>query len=375
MQPRLVERVLDMACAIQQIPAPTFSERKRALFVLEQFKQANLEPVFMDDSGNVLARIPGKGGGLPLVVSAHLDTVFPDSTDLSLRREEGKIYGPGIGDNSLGVAALLGLAWAFGLDPYGSPYLDASTHPGDIWLAANVGEEGLGDLFGMRAIVDRFKDQVRAYLVLEGMALGQIYHRALGVERYRITAQTPGGHSWVDFGKPSAIHELSKLVNKILALSPSISPRTTYNVGVISGGTSINTIASEAHLDLDLRSEGKQALQDIAIQVKSLVAAANRPGVEMSIKLIGNRPVGEIPASHPLVKLAQRTMQEHSYSPNLIIGSTDANIPLSLGYPSICVGITHGAGAHTSGEYILTEPVSDGISQLISLVISIQTQI
>lgn len=364
----LADRVLEMACAIQQIPSPTFSEGQRAAYVFEQFKLAGLEQVYIDGTGNVLAKIPGRGIALPLVVSAHLDTVFPTPTDLTLKKETDKLYGPGIGDNSLGVAALFAVLWGFFSEPRKPDHTFPPELPGDVWLVANVGEEGLGDLIGMRAIVDHFGDQVKAYLVVEGMSLGQIYHRALGVQRYRITARTAGGHSWVDFGKPSAIHELSRLVNRLEKIGVPSSPRTTYNVGVISGGTSVNTIASEASLELDLRSEDLSALQTLIMQVQRLVGEVSHPGVELTYEVIGSRPAGALPISHPLITLAQQALLAQGYQPSLVIGSTDANIPLSRGYPAVCIGITHGYGAHTTGEYIETAPVSKGISQLIELV-------
>jgi acetylornithine deacetylase/succinyl-diaminopimelate desuccinylase-like protein len=359
---------LDLACTLQQIPAPTFSESQRASFIVEQFKQIGLEQVFVYQVGNVLAKIPGCEEALPLVISAHMDTVFPLSTDLTLVKEVDKIYGPGIGDNSLGVAALFGVAWEFFSYQAKSGEKVCSELPGDIWLVANVCEEGLGDLLGMRAVVDRFTDQVKTYLVLEGMALGQIYNQALGVHRYKINARTAGGHSWVDFGKPSAIHELSGFVNQLGLLNIPSSPRTTYNVGKISGGTSVNTIASEASLELDLRSEDSQSLMLLINQVQELVTTANQPGVEMTFETIGSRPSGQLSPSHPLIKLAQQVLKAQGFQPNLIIGSTDANIPLSAGYPAICVGITHGAGAHTTGEYIQTRPIAKGVTQVIELV-------
>ncbi len=208
-----VERLLEMACAIQQIPAPPFGECSRADFVSDQFQQAGLRDVHKDDIGNVYARLPGSGSAIPLVVSAHLDTVFPGSTNLRITKNGERIYGPGIGDNSLGVAALFGLTWALlGMSEHSQ---ENSSLPGDIWLVANVGEEGLGDLRGMRAVVDKFTNRVKAYVILEGMALGQVYHRALGSKRYRISARTAGGHSWVNYGQPSAIHELAKLVTQL----------------------------------------------------------------------------------------------------------------------------------------------------------------
>ena len=360
MDPILINRILDLAVDIQQIPAPTFHEQQRARFIGAQFETEGLCDVSVDGPGNVFGRLPGTGDALPLVVTAHSDTVFPTSTHLKAQRETEKIAGPGIGDNSLGVAGLLGLLWIL--------RQRGISLPGDLWLVANVGEEGLGDLRGMRAVVERFGGQILAYLILEGMALGQIYHRGLGVRRYRITAQSAGGHSWVDFGRPSAIHELAELVTRLAALPLPSRPRTTLNVGMIGGGTSVNTIAAEAHLELDLRSEGLRSLEGLAGRVESLVWEANRPGVQFSAEVVGQRPVGKISSSHPLVRLVKRCLEEQGIRPSLTIGSTDANIPLSLGLPAVCLGLTTGNGAHTVEEYIHTAPLGQGLEQLVAVV-------
>jgi tripeptide aminopeptidase len=269
----------------------------------------------MDETGNVYARLAGAGrrsemterSEKALVVSAHLDTVFSSSVDLHFEREPDRILAPGIGDNSLGVAGLFGLVWAL--------RERSLTLPGDLWLVANVCEEGLGDLHGIRAVVDNFerclkpsgrasRDSVGrsgsprtrtgttplAYIVLEGMALGQIYHRGLGARRYRLTVRTQGGHSWTDYGQPSAIHELAVLSTRIAALEPPRTPRTTLNIGVISGGSSVNVIASEAMLELDLRSESTEALEALTGQVEQIVRAAKKTGVEIDADIIGQRP-------------------------------------------------------------------------------------
>jgi acetylornithine deacetylase/succinyl-diaminopimelate desuccinylase-like protein len=239
---------------------------------------------------------------------------------------------------------------------------------GDVWFVANVCEEGLGDLRGMKAVVDRFGAAVRAYLVIEGLALGHIYHRAVGVKRYRVTARTTGGHSWSDYGKPSAIHELSKLVVKLASLELPDQPRTTMNVGKIAGGTSVNVIASEAMLDLDLRSEERQPLIQLVSAAEKLVQAANRQGVHIEAQVIGERPVGEMAVNHPLVKRAEACLHEQGLEAALISGSTDANVPLSMGYPAIVLGVTTGGGAHTMREYINTAPVAQGMEQLLRFV-------
>lgn len=356
----LSARVLDLAVAIQQIPAPTFAEARRASYLQACFEAEGLADVWVDELGNLYGRLPGAGNSPPLVVSAHTDTVFPVGTDLRVQRQADCIHGPGIGDNALGVAGLLGLVWAL--------REKRAALPGDLWLAANVAEEGLGDLRGMRWVVERFGKRPLAYLVLEGMALGQVYHRGLGVRRYRITARASGGHSWVDFGRRSAIHELAKLVTRLTDLPLSKRPRCSLNVGVIAGGTSVNTIAAEAWLELDLRAESAQALLGLVEGVESLAREANREDVKVSMEVIGDRPMGKIPAGHPLVQLARRCLEAQGVKPNLTIGSTDANLPLSRGLPAVCLGLSTGGRAHTLQEYIHTAPLQKGLACLVELV-------
>jgi acetylornithine deacetylase/succinyl-diaminopimelate desuccinylase-like protein len=317
----------------------------------------------------VHALIQGRGEKPPVVVSAHLDTVFPRETDLTITRTPETIYGPGIGDNSIGLAGLFGLYWS--LQENNIRQNATLPLPGDLWLIANVCEEGLGNLAGMKAVVNRFGGNVLAYIVLEGMSLGQIYHRGLGVRRYRISVHTRGGHSWVDYGKPSAIHELAELVVKIKTLALPVEPRTSLNVGVISGGTSVNTIAAEASLQLDLRSTNSQALGILINQVETLVDQANQKGGDgfrVESEVIGDRPSGEIRAGHSLVGLAVKSLEAYGITARLNIGSTDTNEPLSRGFPAICVGLTTGGGSHTVNEYIDIKPIAQGLGALVGLV-------
>ncbi|HSB02814.1 MAG TPA: M20/M25/M40 family metallo-hydrolase [Anaerolineales bacterium] len=355
-----VKRVVELAIQIQQIPAPTFQEEKRAEFIHKLFIDEQLQDICVDETGNVLARLPGKGEDKPLIISAHMDTVFPAGTDLTVKRGSELVHGPGLGDNSMGVAALFGLIWS--LQKRATPLR------GDIWFVANVCEEGLGNLRGMNAVVDRFGADVHAYLILEGLALGHVYHRAVGVRRYRVRARTGGGHSWSDYGQPSAVHELAKLVVGLTSLNLPTHPRTTMNVGKISGGTSVNVIASEASFDLDLRSEGQEALAELVSAVEKLIQHANKPGVKVEAEVIGQRPAGEIPTSHPLVLLAKDCLREQGLEAGFISGSTDANVPLSKGYPAIVLGVTTGGSAHTTHEYINTTPVAQGLDQLLKFV-------
>ncbi|MFO7624309.1 MAG: M20/M25/M40 family metallo-hydrolase [Anaerolineales bacterium] len=368
MDDSLIQKVLNLAVEIQQIPAPTFDEARRAAFIRERFEAEGLGDVSVDEVGNVYARLPGGGKAPPLVISAHMDTVFPAGTDLSVVIGEGKISGPGIGDNALGVAGLFGLLWGLQNKKGNGQTMQ---FPGDLWLVANVGEEGLGNLCGMKAVVDRFKDQVLGYVVLEGMAFGQIYHQGLNVKRYQITVHTPGGHSWVDYGKPSAVHILANLITQLESIPLPPKPRTTMNVGMISGGTSVNTIAAQASLELDLRSEGAQALAAVSNKVEKLVQEANREDVRVLLEIIGERPPGKISIRHPLVRLAVRCLQQQGLTPHFNAGSTDANIPLSRGLPAICLGLTTGSGAHTLDEQIYTDQLSKGVDQLVCLVISL----
>jgi tripeptide aminopeptidase len=369
MDPSIIERVLNLAVNIQQIPAPTFEEYQRAKFIQRYFLEMGVKDVLLDDLGNVYALIKGQGEKPPLVVSAHLDTVFPLDVDLTISRTQEMITGPGIGDNSLGLAGLFGLYWALSevsVEENPIPVL-----PGDVWLIANVCEEGLGNLKGMKAVVNRFGKDVLAYVVLEGMSLGQIYYQGLGVRRYRINVHTKGGHSWVNYGNPSAIHELADLMVKIKNLNFPIEPRTSYNVGVISGGTSVNTIAAEASLQLDLRSVSSQVLRMVSGQVEALVDFANQKSgedIHVESEVIGERPAGEIPADHPLVKLAIECHAVNGLKAKLNIGSTDANEPLSRGLPAICIGLTTGGGSHTTGEYIDVKPLGQGLGILVDFV-------
>jgi tripeptide aminopeptidase len=354
-------RLLELAIQIQQIPAPTLAEMPRGEFVRGRFIAEGLKDVSMDSQGNVYGRLPGKNKeASPLIISAHLDTVFPEKTSLAVNRESDKISAPGIGDNSIGVAALFGILWL--LRERGIEL------KGDVWFVADVCEEGLGDLRGMKAVVDHFGANVLAYLVLEGMALGHIYHRAIGVRRYRVTAHTAGGHSWSDYGQPSAVHEIAALVTQLAAIPLPRAPRTTLNVGVMAGGTSVNTLAAEASFDLDLRSEDVSVLADLVKTAEELISTAAKPGVRFDAEVIGHRPAGEMSANHPLVKLAEMCLREQGLDVTFTTGSTDANVPLSRGMPALVLGVTTGGGAHTTHEYIETAPIEQGIEQLVRFV-------
>lgn len=356
-----LDRLITRAIEIQSIPAPTFNEANRARFLKKAFEDANLKDIELDAIGNLYGLIPGSSNH-PILVSAHLDTVFPEDTPLDSRRDGDRIFGPGIGDNSIALATLVELA----LD------LSSEKLDHDIWLIANVCEEGLGNIRGMQEVVNRFQDQPLAYIVLEGMTLGNVYHKGLQVKRYRITLETAGGHSWAHAGRPSAIHTLFKLGSEIINTKLPVDQRTTLNVGIISGGTSINTIASRASLELDLRSEGDAQLDSLDRVIKDLCHDYHRGEITVKISLIGERPGGSLPDNHPLIEAACRALKSAGVRYcHLEVGSTDANAPLSKGYPAVCIGITRGDGAHTPNEYIEISPIKKGYTALTNLIRSL----
>lgn len=360
-----VPDMVEKAIAIQQIPAPTFAEARRAAYLEGRFAEVGLVDVARDAVENVYGRFPGSDpqDRTPIIISAHSDTVFPAGTDLTVQRNGHLTHGPGIGDNSTGVAGLLVLA---------ETLRDLMIRPlADIWFVSNVCEEGLGDLRGMRAVVERFGGNA-IYLVIEGGLFGQISHQAIGVNRYEITINTPGGHSWGNFGQRSAIHELGRLIAAIDKMQLPLKPKTTYNVGVIEGGTSVNTIAQTAKMLLDLRSEDPHRLAILVAEVEKLVMNRQRlRDVMVEMKQIGNRPPGQISRDAPLVQQAATALRHvGSTKVNFIASSTDANVPLSQGFTAVCIGLTESGNAHRLDEYMDSTHLAQGMSQLLLLALS-----
>ncbi len=356
--------ILETAIAVQQVPAPTFDEWERAAFVRDRLQGLGLSDVEIDDLGNVYARRPGCAQRPGLLIAAHLDTVFPRETDLSVRYEGDRVYGPGLGDNSTGVAGLIHLAQA--MQRHDLP------NQGDIWFVSNVGEEGLGDLRGIRAAVDRLRSSIGCVIAVEGCDFGTLHHQAIGVRRYKIQVRGPGGHSWGNFGTPSAIHALVRLAARLSELSVPRSPRTTFNIGVIEGGTSVNTIAEHASLLLDMRSVSAGALNDLIAQVDQLIAEAAEANPELQLRAttVGDRPSGSIPRDHPLVRAATEAYQTVGATVSYQQSSTDANIPLSQGIPAVCVGLTDGGNAHRQDEFIQPANLGRGLQALLLLALA-----
>jgi acetylornithine deacetylase/succinyl-diaminopimelate desuccinylase-like protein len=285
--------------------------------------------------------------------------VFPAETDLTIRRDQDRIYGPGLGDNSLGVAGLLAV-----LDTLQKYHIQPKS---DIWFVANSREEGLGDLGGIRAVWSTIGPKLGSAIVLEGMALGRVYNAGIAVRRLHITCHAPGGHSWLHFGQPSAIHGLIDLGSRITAIHPPTEPRTTYNIGLIEGGHSVNSLATSASLYLDLRSEERTSLAALEQKVMRAVETTQKAELTFSTEVVGDRPAGQIPTGHPLVQLAAATLRYVGLNALYETGSTDANVLLANGLPTVTIGISYGGHAHREDEFIETGPIPKGIWQTILL--------
>lgn len=354
-----LESALELTIEIQQIAAPTFAEKVRAEHVMRRFEQMALADVSMDEIGNVYGRLPGTGSDrAPVIVSAHTDTVFPADTDLATRREGNRIWGPGMADNSAGVAGLIYLIEA--MQTHGA------IPPRDIWAVANVGEEGLGDLNGMRAVYERF-GQKATYIVLEGGSFGHLIHQGIGVHRFKVSVSAQGGHSWADFGQSSAIHTLGSIIHQISQIQVPKSPKTSFNVGVIEGGTSINTIARKASFLLDLRSTEIATLKKLQKKVETIVSRYHdKDQVLVNWEQIGNRPAGTLDQNHPLIQWsveALRTVGARKIEEGA--SSTDANIPLAHGAAAVCLGIANSGNVHRTDEYLDYTNFPKGMGQVL----------
>lgn len=354
--------VIEQGMAIQQIAAPTFDEGNRAAYVAEQFRALGLADVRIDEMFNVYGRMDGATHRKALMVMAHTDTVFAAETDLTLQHSNGSIHGPGLGDNSMGVSGILGVAYHL---------RQQKIMPScDLWFVATSREEGLGNLDGARMAYETLKDRVHGVVNVEGLAYGYVYHAGIAVRRLHIVAHAQGGHSWLHFGRPSATHAIVELGAKILTITPPSNPRTTYNIGMLEGGQSINSIASKAGLWLDMRSERTDALQQLERTVRHHIDSLTNEGIRFDVEVVGDRPAGHMDIQHPLVQGALFALEETGVRGSLQIGSTDGNIPLADNCPTVTVGITRGGNAHRLDEFIETSPVENGMRQLLILTLS-----
>lgn len=366
-------RTIEDQVAICQVEAPPFKEQRRAEDLRARFEALGLRSVRIDAEGNVLAERPGAPGEPVVVVSGHLDTVFPEGTDVTVRREGTVLRGPGIGDDCRGLAILLGMARA--LDQ-----AQVRTR-GTIIFVGTVGEEGAGNLRGVRHLFSQeLKDRVDYFISVDGTGLG-LTREAVGSHRYTVTYRGPGGHSHGDFGTPNPVHALGRAIAKVSEFQVPADPRVTFSVGVVQGGTSVNSIAMSASMQVDMRSVDPRALQALddrfQAAVREALAEENgrwRSGERLTIDVdtIGIRPAGSQPADAPIVRAAMAAGRSLGFDVPSTPSSTDANIPIALGIPAVTIdGGGKGGGAHSLGEWFDTKDSHVGTQWALLLVLTL----
>jgi tripeptide aminopeptidase len=370
------ETIADMV-ELVQIPAPPFGEAERAQWIEERFRQIGLADVCVDEVGNVLARLPhdsAPAGAPPVLLAAHLDTVFAADTPLQLHRNGKRIAAPGIADNARGLAALLAVAKVLVQCPV------RTEQP--IVFVATVGEEGVGDLRGVKHLLRTGSPwrEAAGFITIDGTGRRRIVHRAIGSRRFSATVSGPGGHSWADWGLANPIHALGLAIGRLAQLDLPKQPRAALTVGRIGGGTSVNAIPESAWLEIDLRSEDVATLVQVEQQVREIVGSAvedvsgqrrrGTPALRLEFRLIGDRPTGETPASSEIVRAARAATRLIGETAELVASSTDANVPIALGIPAIAVGAGgESGGTHTTEEWFTNEGGPEGIERVLLMLL------
>jgi acetylornithine deacetylase/succinyl-diaminopimelate desuccinylase-like protein len=348
-------RLIDDLIELTEIPAPPFAEEKRAQRFAEKLREAGLTDVSIDEEGNVIGRRLGRSGDRTVVLSAHLDTVFPAETDVTVTVEGDTLYAPGIGDNTRGLVVVLAILRTM-------QQHDIETDA-DVLFVGNVGEEGLGDLRGVKYLFREGGPRIDAMIAVDGGKANRLVFGGVGSHRYRVTYKGPGGHSWGAFGRASPHHAMGRAISEFVENAVEVTSsgdKTTFNVGRIGGGTSVNSIAFESWMEVDLRSGDQAKLDAIDAVLQRAVRkalqdenAARADGAELTVdvKRIGTRPAARSDIESPLVQTAAAAMSALGVEPDLQISSTDANHPISIGIPAITLsrgGV--GANAHAPNE-------------------------
>lgn len=353
---RLVEEIVTLT----EIPAPPFAEERRAAAYRDMFMAHGLRDVGIDAIGNVTGIRPGKGNGKLICLAAHLDTVFPEGTDTTVRRDGTRLHAPGVGDDTRGLAVLLAIVRA--LDAAGI-MTDA-----DLLFVGDVGEEGKGDLRGIRHLFTggEYRDRIGAFFSFDGLEMASLVTGAVGSRRYHVAFRGPGGHSLLDFGIVNPAHAMADTVAGLARIKVPALPRTTYSASVFGGGTSINAIPEEVWVEFDLRSESAGELDRLdgdlhrliatAVEAENARASTAKGAITAHITLIGDRPAGATPPDAPIVRAAMAAISAFGFVPDPHPSSTDANIPMSLGIPAVTIG-SGGTGGrmHSLEEWIDVE--------------------
>jgi acetylornithine deacetylase/succinyl-diaminopimelate desuccinylase-like protein len=357
---------------ICEVEAPPFKETKRGELYAQLLREAGLQNVRVDKVGNVLGEKRGAEPRPHLVLAAHLDTVFPEGTNVRVRREGATLRGPGIGDDCRGLAVVLAVARALAKAPI--------QMPGTITFVGNVGEEGLGDLRGVKHLFNEsMKGQIDRFVSIDGTGLG-ITHIAVGSFRYRVTFKGPGGHSYGAFGMVNPIQAMGRAMARIADFQVPSEPKTTFNVGRTGGGTSVNSIPFDAWLEMDMRSADPASLQSLDAKFHKAIDDAvaeenarwNSRALSADKQMVGNRPAGRMPADAPIVQAAVSVTRALGLPVSLDEGSTDANLPMSLGVPAITIdGGGRGTGSHALSEAFDTTNSWQGTQRALLLAIAL----
>jgi len=359
--------------AVAQIAAPTGEEHERAGWIARRFRDCGLADIHTDGAGNVIGRRPGSHDVEPVVLCAHLDTVFPRGTDLSVRRDGERLVGPGINDNGRGLAVMLALATEI------DGVRLRTVRP--VEFVATTGEEGIGDLRGAKEYFATRGRDAHAAIAIDGAGDERIIHRALGSRRFRISFTGPGGHSWSAFGVPNAVHAAAATAARLAALRLPASPRSTLSVGRIGGGLSVNSIPASAWLEVDVRSTSAAQLDELEATIRHVTQVAaeeenakralGTPSLSASIVPIGCRPCGETPVEHELVQSAVEATRLVGRHPDLALASTDANVPISQSIPAIAIGAGgRGGDAHTHTEWFDNLHGTVGVARALTIVVT-----
>ena len=368
-EPRMIETQVHVC----EIPAPPFHEDVRGKELERLFNEAGLKDVRIDKAGNVIGVRPGKAAHPNLVFAAHLDTVFPEGTNVHVTREGTLLKGPGIGDDCRGLAVMLGVIHALN---------DAHVQtPGTITFVADVGEEGLGDLRGMKQLFyESLKGQIDAFVSVDGTGLG-VTNIGVGSNRYKVTFKGPGGHSYGAFGMANPIQAMGRAIAKIDAFEVPTQPKTTFNVGRVGGGTSVNAIPFEGWMEVDMRSADPASLKAVDDKFHAALKEAvdeenarwkNRGAVSVSAELVGMRPAGQTPKDSPIVQTALAVSRALGIQETLHEGSTDANVPMNLHIPAITIsGGGIGSGAHSLNESFDAKDSWKGTQRALLLAVSL----
>lgn len=356
------DRIVGDIITLTEIPAPPFKEKVRGEAYLAKMREAGLTDVEMDEEGNVtgLWRGTGAAGGKLIVIAAHLDTVFPEGTAIKVRREGTKLHAPGIGDDTRSLAVLLGYVRAM--------KAAGARTTSDILFVGNVGEEGPGDLRGVRYLFTKgkYKDRIGAFFSMDGTDGSRIVTGGVGSRRYRVTFSGPGGHSYGAFGLVNPMTAMSQAVVDLYKIMPPKTPKTTYAASVTGGGTSVNSIPDKVFMEFDMRSVSKDELAKLeqsflgilksAVDGENAARSVKEGKVAVDPKLIGDRPAGQTPETSQLVQVAKEAVSAQGLTPQLGASSTDANMPMSLGIPGITIGSGGSGGrAHSLDEWIDVE--------------------